>query len=84
MYATNHFAIDKILKTKPFLKHFINDKIVITKYIISNIEVVLYSASTVSSINYFSKGLINNINEGRRVKTEIIANNIAKPVKIPK
>ena len=33
---------------------------------------------------YFSNGLINNIKEGSKVKTETIANNIAIPVKIPK
>ena len=33
------FAIDNILKTKPFLKHLMRDKIVIIKYIISMIEV---------------------------------------------
>ena len=32
----------------------------------------------------FSNGLINNIKDGNNVNTEIIANNIAKPVKIPK
>ena len=32
----------------------------------------------------FSNGLINNIKDGNKVNTEIIANNIAKPVKIPK
>ena len=34
--------------------------------------------------NYFPNGLIDNINEGSSVKTDIIANNIARPVKIPK
>ena len=32
----------------------------------------------------FSNGLINNIKDGNNVSTEIIANNMAKPVKIPK
>ena len=31
-----------------------------------------------------SKGLTNKINEGNKVKTDIIASNIARPVKIPK
>ena len=35
-------------------------------------------------IQCFLKGLINNIKEGSKVNTEIIANNIARPVKIPK
>ena len=33
---------------------------------------------------YFPKGLKTNIKDGSKVKTEIIANNIANPVKIPK
>ena len=36
------------------------------------------------ALNYFPNGLINKIREGSKVKTEIIANNIANPVKIPK
>ena len=32
----------------------------------------------------FLKGLVIKIRAGKRVKTEIIANNIAKPVKTPK
>ena len=36
------------------------------------------------ALTYFPNGLTNNINDGSKVKTEIIANNIAKPVKIPK
>ena len=36
------------------------------------------------AFSYFPNGLINNIKDGSKVKTEIIANNIAKPVKIPK
>ena len=38
----------------------------------------------IPSYQLFSKGLINKIKDGSNVKTEIIANNIAKPVKIPK
>jgi hypothetical protein len=38
----------------------------------------------VSSINYLPKGLNTNIKEGRRVKTDIIASNIASPVNTPK
>ena len=34
--------------------------------------------------SYFPKGLRTNIKDGSKVKTEIIANNIANPVKIPK
>ena len=34
--------------------------------------------------SYFPKGLKTNIKHGSKVKTEIIANNIANPVKIPK
>ena len=34
--------------------------------------------------NYFSKGFIKSIKDGNKVKTETIANNIARPVKIPK
>ena len=33
---------------------------------------------------YFPNGLKTNIKDGSKVKTEIIANNIANPVKIPK
>ncbi len=36
------------------------------------------------ALNYFPNGLINRIKEGSSVKTEIIANNIARPVKTPK
>ena len=36
------------------------------------------------ALSYFPNGLINKIREGSKVKTEIIANNIASPVKIPK
>ena len=36
------------------------------------------------AFNYLPNGLINNIKEGSSVKTDTIANNIAKPVKIPK
>ena len=39
IYANNHFVLDKILKTHPFLYHLIKDKIVIIKYIISIIDV---------------------------------------------
>ena len=35
-------------------------------------------------IAYLSKGLISSINDGSKVKTEIIASNIASPVKTPK
>ena len=35
-------------------------------------------------LNYLPKGLIIKINEGNNVKTDIIANNIASPVNIPK
>ena len=34
--------------------------------------------------NYSPKGLIKSIKDGNNVKTDIIANNIARPVKIPK
>ena len=36
-----------------------------------------------SNIIYFPNGLTININDGSNVSTEIIANNIASPVKIP-
>ena len=36
------------------------------------------------AFNYFPNGLTNSIKDGSKVKTEIIANNIASPVKIPK
>ena len=36
------------------------------------------------ALNYFPNGLINKIKDGSKVNTEIIANNIAIPVKIPK
>ena len=36
------------------------------------------------AFNYFPNGLIIKIKDGSRVKTETIANNIARPVKIPK
>ena len=42
------------------------------------------SLSEILALSYFPNGLTNNINDGSNVKTEIIANNIAKPVKIPK
>tara|TARA_A100001234_G_C12281840_1_gene241457 strand:+ start:250 stop:435 length:186 start_codon:yes stop_codon:yes gene_type:complete len=34
--------------------------------------------------NHFPNGFINNISDGSKVKTEIIASNIASPVKMPK
>ena len=34
--------------------------------------------------NYFPKGFIKSIKDGNKVKTDTIANNIARPVKIPK
>ena len=34
--------------------------------------------------NYFPNGLIKSIKDGSKVRTEIIANNIASPVNIPK
>ena len=40
-YANNHFAIDKTLKTNPFLEHLIKERIVINIYMISIIEVNL-------------------------------------------
>ena len=43
-----------------------------------------YKATSIVDLIYFPNGLINNIKEGSKVNTEIIANNIAKPVKIPK
>ena len=36
------------------------------------------------ALNHFPNGLINNIRDGSKVNTDIIANNIARPVKIPK
>ena len=43
------------------------------------------NSSIVSNIPvYFPNGLKTNIKDGSKVKTEIIANNIANPVKIPK
>jgi|OM-RGC.v1.038362236 hypothetical protein len=36
------------------------------------------------ALNYFPNGLISNIKEGSKVSTDIIANSIANPVKIPK
>ena len=40
--------------------------------------------STHQSQNYFPKGLIVNIKDGNKVKTDIIASNIARPVNSPK
>ena len=35
-------------------------------------------------LNYFPNGLIKSIKDGSKVRTEIIANNMASPVNIPK
>ena len=47
-------------------------------------EVASYKSTILSNINYFPKGLIISIKDGSRVKTKIIAKNIARPVNIPK
>ena len=55
------------------------------KKIDSKIDIKLYNSFKTSILNfYFSKGLINKIKDGKSVKTDIIASNIAIPVKIPK
>ena len=46
--------------------------------------IVLDLLSKHLALNYFPNGFINSIKEGSKVRTETIANNIAKPVKIPK
>jgi len=83
--AKSHFEADNKLKIKPFLKHW---KIVINeinKYIKSKLDILFKIFSNI--IYYFfsiPNGLIIKINFGNNVKTEIIANNIAIPVNIPK
>ena len=47
-------------------------------------EVIIYDFKKNQYNSYLSKGLINNIKEGSKVKTKTIANNIASPVKTPK
>ena len=49
----------------------------VMKYFCKNLLEIL-------ALSYFPNGLTNNINDGSNVKTEIIASNIARPVKIPK
>ena len=48
-------------------------------------RISLKNSRVISNIYfYFPNGLKTNIKDGSKVKTEIIANNIANPVKIPK
>ena len=54
---------------------------------ITEIELMisLKNSRVISNIEfYFPNGLKTNIKDGSKVKTEIIANSIANPVKIPK
>ena len=54
---------------------------------ITEIELMisLKNSRVISNIEfYFSNGLKTNIKDGSKVNTEIIANNIANPVNIPK
>ena len=53
IYANNHLAIDKILKTKPFLLHLINDKKVIKIYIRSMTEINSKESSKKLGIKLF-------------------------------
>ena len=49
------------------------------------LKISLKNSKVISNISlYFPNGLKTNIRDGSKVKTEIIANNIANPVKIPK
>ena len=49
------------------------------------LRISLKNSRVISNIHfYFPNGLKTSIKDGSKVKTEIIANNIANPVKIPK
>ena len=69
--------------------HLISERMVINIQIKSIEEIELKispkNSRVISNIySYFPNGLKTNIKDGSKVKTEIIANNIANPVKIPK
>ncbi len=85
-YANNHFEAANKLKTKPFLEHLIKDKIVKNKYIKSKLEIFskIFKNSSILKIYLPPKGRNTCNNAGSKVKTDIIANNIAIPVNIPK
>ena len=51
IYASNHLEADKILNTKPFLVHFIRDKIVIITKAKSKKEILLKISSKKSIFN---------------------------------
>ena len=54
------------------------------KQVKSIIEIELQNPFKISIKFYFPKGLTNKISDGNKVSTEIMASNIAIPVKIPK
>ena len=67
------------------LNDIVNEKIDMSKLIISKSLRSFYKNPQQNlASGYLLNGLINSIKEGRNVKTETIANNIASPVKTPK
>ena len=83
-YAKSHLDADKILSKKPFFVHFIKERIVKTKYTMSKAYKLLKISLIVSVTYLILKGLNTNSKDGNNVRTDIIANNIAIPVKTPK
>ena len=86
MQASNHLEAAIKLRTKPFLEHLIKDSIVKNKYIKSKLEIFskILKNSPIKKIYLPPNGRNTCNNAGSRVKTDIIANNIAIPVNIPK
>ena len=82
-----HFIKEIKLKEKPFIKHCIVKKIMIIKVITSKILIALNKFS-IKFIIYFKNSLLKGLqtisNFGSKVRTEIMANNIAIPVNTPK
>ena len=85
-YANNHFEAANKLKTKPFLKHLFKESNVKIIYIKSKLEIFskILKNSSILKIYLPPNGRNTCNNAGSRVKTDIIANNIAIPVNIPK
>tara|TARA_Y100000590_G_scaffold44224_1_gene47108 strand:- start:88 stop:585 length:498 start_codon:yes stop_codon:yes gene_type:complete len=85
-YANSHFEAAIKLRIKPLLEHLIKESIVKTIYIKSKLEIFSknFKKSSIKKIYLPPKGRNTCNNAGSRVNTDIIANNIAIPVNIPK
>ena len=85
-YASNHFEAAIKLSTKPFLEHLIKDSTVKNIYIKSKLEIFskIFKNPSIKKIYLPPKGRNTCNNAGSRVNTDIIANNIAIAVNIPK